>query len=189
MLNTDLQVRILELKRKYAIYATWSHKNLFKTIIDEMAKPFQDKQIDKVLGLEARGFVLGAPLAYLLNCGFVVARKKGKMYESYTDNDVYQETTVDYSGTTKTIEIEKHDKAIQPGDKVLIVDDWFETGGQGHAAIKLIEKAGATVTGISILLDDMNPEIRNSFSKYDLNALVIKELFEKNAKNTYVLKK
>lgn len=146
-------------------------------IVEELAAPFKDKHVDKVLGLEARGFILGAPVAYLLNAGFVVARKQGKMYPDYEGKLVHSESAVDYSGKQKTLEIENSPTGIQKRDKVLIVDDWFETGGQGHAAINLVEKAGGVVAGISIMLDDMNREIRTSFSDYFINALVVKELF------------
>jgi len=177
MLNREAQRRILEWKEKYSIYSPWSEKDSFKLIIDNLAKPYHSMKVDKVLGLEARGFILGAPVAYKLNTGFVVARKKGKMYAEYEDHEVYSESTTDYSGKLKTLEIERHKKGIQKGDRVLIVDDWFETGGQGHAVVKLVNKAGGTVVGISIMLDDMKSEVRKSFSNYNLNALVVKNLF------------
>lgn len=177
MLDTRTQKKILAMKKKYSIYSPWADKRLFHLIIEELAQPFEHMRVDKVLGLEARGFILGAPVAYLLHAGFVVARKKGKMHTVYSDQDVYSETFTDYSHTSKTLEIEKHEKGIQKGDKVVIVDDWFETGNQGHAAIRLVEKAGGSVVGISIMLDDMRNEVRNSFTNFQLNALVVKELF------------
>jgi adenine phosphoribosyltransferase len=174
MLQLSLQNKILELYKKEYIYSIWSDKDLFKTIIDELSRPFRDSKIDKVLGLESRGFILGAPVAYLLNAGFVVARKQGKLYHDYNGKSIYSESLVDYSGKLKALEIEAGEAGIQKGDTILIVDDWFETGAQGHAAIKLVEKAGGVVAGISIMFNDMNKNVYDSFSAYRLNTLVLK---------------
>lgn len=175
MLDITIQKQILYLKQKYSIYAPFADKDLFNTIIEELAQPFQNKKIDKVLGLEARGFILGAPVAHMLRAGFVVGRKKGKLYNDYTEKEIYSGSALDYSNTVKTIEIENNPMGIQKGDRVLIVDDWFETGGQGSVAVKLVEEAGGIVAGISIMLDDMKDEIRSKFTNYHLNALVVCE--------------
>lgn len=165
--------KILCLKKKYSIYAPWTDNDLFQKIIDELSEPFKHLQVDKVLGLEARGFILGAAVAYKLHTGFVVARKGGSMYKGgYNQDDVLWEECVDYSGKKKILEIEKHEKGIQKGNTMIIIDDWFEKGGQGQAAIRLVEKAGGKVVGIGIMLDQMTDEIRNSFQQFNLHSLV-----------------
>lgn len=177
MISIEDQKKILNLKKRYSIYSPFADSILFSRILENLAEPFKKIKIDKVLGLESRGFILGAPIAYILKTGFVVARKGGKMYPKYSQDRVYSTQTVDYSGKEKTIEIENNDMAIRQGDSVLIVDDWFETGGQGQAAIKLVEAAGGKVVGISVMLDDMTSEVRKKFESYNLHSLVIKEKF------------
>ena len=165
--------KILDLKEKYSIYATWSDAELFQKIVNSLSNSFESLNVDKVVGLEARGFILGAAVAYKLHAGFVVIRKEGLMYkDGYKPEDVLQEECIHYSGKRKVLELEKHEEAIQKGDRVIIVDDWFEKGGQGHAAIKLVHRAGGIVVGVGVLLDEMTDEVRDSFSKYNLHTLV-----------------
>ncbi len=167
------QKKILELKRRYSIYAPWSDGAFFRKIIDSLARPYLRARVDKVLGLDARGFVLGAALAYRLGVGFAVCRKAGKMYqEGYDPSDVLQESTTDYSGTVKTLEIEKTIKGIRRGDRVVIVDDWFETGGQSLAAIRLVERAGGVVVGVTGMLDDTSEKTRAKLESYGFHPLV-----------------
>lgn len=172
-MTTADQRKILELKRRYSIYAPWSDGAFFRKIVDELARPYRRARVDKVLGLDARGFVLGAALAYRLGVGFAVCRKAGKMYqEGYDHSDVLQESTTDYSGTVKTLEIEKNAKGIRRGDRVVIVDDWFETGGQSLAAIRLVQRAGGVVVGVSGMLDDTSQETRAKLEPYGFYPLV-----------------
>ena len=172
-MTTADQRKILELKRRYSIYAPWSDGAFFRKIIDSLARPYLRARVDKVLGLDARGFVLGAALAYRLGVGFAVCRKAGKMYqEGYNPSDVLQESTTDYSGTVKTLEIEKTAKGIRRGDRVVIVDDWFETGGQSLAAIRLVERAGGVVVGVTGMLDDTSEATRVKLEPYGFYPLV-----------------
>lgn len=177
MLSESDIKKILKMHKEVSIYAPWTDPDLFKKIIDGLSKPFLKTNIDKVLGAEARGFILGGAVAYKLNSGFVLARKKDKMYQyKYPKNLVYSEECVDYSGLKKGLEVEKDGKGIKKGDKVLIVDDWYGTGGQANAAIRLIEKAGGKVVGISIMLDWMPDEIRNKLAKYNFHTLIKEEI-------------
>lgn len=109
----------------------------FKTIIDDLAKLAKDKKITKVVALESRGFIFGAPLAYVLGVGFVPIRKRGKLpYKKYSI-----EFDLEYG---KDI-IEIHQDALTKDDRVLLVDDLLATGGTISAAIKLINKLGAKI--------------------------------------------
>lgn len=173
MLSIGERKKILELKKNYSIYSVFGDPKLFKRIVDELATGFKKEKPTKVLGLEARGFILASVVAYRLRVGFVVARKGGRMYEGgYSKDEVLRRECVDYSNKSKVLEIEKHAKAICKGDKVLIIDDWISTGSQAQAVIRLVEKAGAGVVGIGVMLDDMNSENRKKLKNYKLISLV-----------------
>jgi len=173
MLTKEEKQIILERKYTYSFYAPWADGALFQSIVENLAEPFQESKIEKVLGLEARGFILGAPVAYLLHAGFVVARKAGDLYKGeYASSDVLQEVCIDYSGKEKILEIETHQQGIQAGDHVLIIDDWFETGSQGQAAVRLVERAGGVVAGVGIMIDQMSEEKRKFFEQYHFVALL-----------------
>lgn len=113
--------------------------------IRELADHFRDQGITKVLGPEARGFLVGAPVAVELGAGFIPARKPGKLPRA-TISETYE---LEYG--TDTIEI--HADAIQPGDRVLLVDDLIATGGTISAAARLVEKAGGEVAGFACILE------------------------------------
>lgn len=117
----------------------------FASAIHDIAEHFKDKGITKVAGTEARGFVIGAPLAIELGAGFVTVRKPGKL-----PRDVYSE---EYELEYGTDTIEMHKDAIQPGDVVLIADDLIATGGTAVASAKLVQKAGGKVGGYAFLLE------------------------------------
>lgn len=121
--------------------------------IRELADHFRDQGITKVLGPEARGFLVGAPVAVELGAGFIPARKPGKLPRA-TISETYE---LEYG--TDTIEI--HADAIQPGDRVLLVDDLIATGGTISAAARLVEKAGGEVAGFACILElcFLHPEL------------------------------
>jgi adenine phosphoribosyltransferase len=173
MLTKEEKQIILERRYTASFYAPWADAALFQTIVENLAEPFRDANIEKVLGLEARGFIVGAPVDYLLHAGFVVARKAGNLYKGvHASENVLQESCVDYSGQHKILEIETHAHGIQSGDRILIIDDWFEQGEQGQVAVRLVERAGGVVAGISILFDEMTVEKRKIFQCYDFHALI-----------------
>ncbi|QBD80190.1 adenine phosphoribosyltransferase [Ktedonosporobacter rubrisoli] len=173
MLTKEEKQIILERRYTTSFYAPWADAALFQRMVENLAEAFRAAHIEKVLGLEARGFILGAPVAYLLHAGFVVARKAGNLYKGvYTSENVLQESCIDYSGQKKGLEIETHAYGIQPGERILIVDDWFERGEQGLAAVRLVERAGGIVAGIGILFDEMTAEKRKSFQRYHFHALI-----------------
>ena len=138
--------------------------NTFKYVIDKMAEPFLDKKIDKIVVLDARGFLLGAPIAYNLGVGVCLVRKKGKLpfktVEATYEKEYGQDTVV------------MHQDTIKPGEKVLIVDDLLATGGTLGAAIELVEKLGGEVIGVSLIVDLPFLGGSKKFEKYDLSWLV-----------------
>jgi len=117
----------------------------FRLTIDDLVRRYQDVKIDKIAGIESRGFILGAPLAYALGVGFVPVRKKGKLPAETIGQD-YQ---LEY-GTDR---IEIHVDAIAKGTKVLLVDDLIATGGTAEAAVILIEKMGGKIVECCFMID------------------------------------
>lgn len=117
----------------------------FRIAVDQLLAPYAGAQIDKVVGLEARGFILGGAVAHQLTLGFVPIRKKGKLPGAVL-SEAYQ---LEYGEAVMEI----HDDAIKPGEKVLIVDDLLATGGTAKAAIRLCERLGAEVVGCAFVID------------------------------------
>jgi adenine phosphoribosyltransferase len=120
-------------------------KKAFHEIIMKLADHYKDKQIDVVVSNEARGFIVGAPLAYKLGAGFVPIRKKGKLPSKCVD--------VTYDKEYEADTVEMHEDAISYGQKVLLIDDLLATGGTIKANLKLIKKLGGDVVGIGFLIE------------------------------------
>ncbi len=121
------------------------HPEAFASCIDALADPYADDGIDKVLGTEARGFIVAAPVAYRFAAGFVPVRKAGKLPWEIER----QEYELEYG--TDLLEI--HRDAVQPGERVLIVDDVLATGGTAAATARLAERLGGTVVGFAFLIE------------------------------------
>ena len=117
----------------------------FRMAIDQMLHPYAGQRIDKVVGLEARGFIIGGAIAHQLGTGFVPIRKKGKL----PGTTISQEYTLEYGEAI----VEIHDDAITPGETVLVIDDLLATGGTAEAGIKLLERLGATIVGCAFIID------------------------------------
>lgn len=117
----------------------------FQAAVDMAAEPLMGEGIDVVLGVEARGFIIGAPIAYKLGAGFVLVRKAGKLPWEKT------QATYDLEYGTDTLEI--HKDAVAPGEKVLIADDVLATGGTASACISLVESLGGRIHGFSFLIE------------------------------------
>jgi adenine phosphoribosyltransferase len=117
----------------------------FRIAIDQMLHPWAGQPIDKVAGLEARGFILGGAIAHQLSVGFVPIRKKGKLPGAV----ISEEYQLEYGEAV----VEIHDDAIQPGERVLLVDDLLATGGTAAAGIRLIERLGGAITGCAFIVD------------------------------------
>ena len=117
----------------------------FRMAIDQMLHPYAGQRIDKVVGLEARGFILGGAIAHQLSKGFVPIRKKGKLPAATLE----QSYKLEYGEAT----VEIHDDALTEGERVLIVDDLLATGGTAEAGIKLCQRLGAEVMGCVFLVD------------------------------------
>jgi adenine phosphoribosyltransferase len=117
----------------------------FRMAVDQMLHPYTGERIDKVVGLEARGFILGGAIAHQLSLGFVPIRKKGKLPGAV----ISEEYTLEYGEAV----FEIHDDAIQPGERILVVDDLLATGGTAAAGIKLIERLGGEIVSCAFVVD------------------------------------
>jgi len=137
----------------------------FRAAVDGMAAGFEN--IDKVVIIESRGFILGTPIAYVLGAGVVPVRKQGRLPAS----TIEQPYSLEYGADV----LEMHEDAIAPGERVLIVDDLLATGGTVAATIKLVERLGGEIAGITVLaeLSDLNG--REVVGDYGVHSLIVYE--------------
>ena len=139
----------------------------FKAVIDEMASKFNPDSFDKIIAADARGFLFGAPLAYKLGKGLVVARKPGKLPRpghSYS-------YSLEYGKNTMVIP----EGSIKEGERVLLVDDLLATGGSAIAMVKLVESLGGEVVGVVVLMELAGLEGRKHLEGYDVESLICSE--------------
>jgi len=136
----------------------------FSTVVDTIVVHFGRGNVDRVVGIEARGFILAAPVAYHFGAGFVPVRKEGKLPWK-TRSEAYE---LEYG--TEVLEI--HEDALRPGERVLIVDDVLATGGTARATAELVEGLGAQVVGIAVIIELGFLEGRKKIAGYDLLSLI-----------------
>ena len=117
----------------------------FRRAVDELVQPWAGTKIDKVAGVEARGFILGGAVAHQLSAGFIPVRKKGKL--------PHVTVSIAYSLEYGLDEIEMHEDAVKPNERVILVDDLVATGGTAEGAVKLLRKAGADVVAACFVID------------------------------------
>jgi adenine phosphoribosyltransferase len=141
-----------------------SDKKAFTYTIDAIAHRFDRDQIDKVLGIEARGFMVAAPLAYRFTAGLIPVRKQGKLPWE-VENQTYE---LEYG--TDALEI--HKDAIDPGERILIVDDVLATGGTARACVDLTERCGGKVEGLAMIMELGFLDGRARLAGYDLFSLI-----------------
>jgi len=136
----------------------------FRYVIKKLAEPFLKEKIDKVVAIDARGFLLASPVAYKIGCGVSLVRKKGKLpYKT-----IEEKYDKEYGPDVLTI----HEDTINKGDRVLIVDDLIATGGTIEATIKLVERLGGEIVGISYIIDLPFLGGSKKLSKYKFNKLI-----------------
>jgi adenine phosphoribosyltransferase len=137
----------------------------FRQAMNQILKKYLDAGIGKVVGIEARGFILGGVLAYKLGCGFVPARKPGKLPAP----TIREEYTLEYGSNA----LEIHQDSISPGEKILIVDDLLATGGTALATARLVEKLGGEVIAIQFLIELGFLHGREKLLSYPLHSLIV----------------
>ena len=136
----------------------------YRYSIKEIVKYAQDLNVDKVVGPEARGFMVGCPVAVELGCGFAMARKKGKLPRETVE--------VSYGLEYGKATLQLHQDAILPGDKVLVCDDLLATGGTTAATIELVEKLGGEVVGLAFLIELLDLKVRDLIQGYVIFTLM-----------------
>ena len=148
----------------YDITTLLKDKSGYATLIDQLAEHYIGKQVDLILGMEARGFIFGPALAYRLNAGFVPVRKPGKLPAATA--------RVEYDLEYGSNALEVHNDAIEKGQRVLIVDDLLATGGTAQATAKLADSLGAQIAGLAFVveLDFLNG--RDKLKPYDVFSLL-----------------
>ena len=136
----------------------------FHRAIEELRHRYLPTGIQKIVGIESRGFIFSAPLAYAMGAGLVPIRKKGKL--------PYQTTSVTYDLEYGQDTLQMHTDAIRPREKVLVVDDLLATGGTARAACQLIEQLQGDVAGLAFLIELTDLRGRQSLQKYDVFSLI-----------------
>ncbi|USK84214.1 adenine phosphoribosyltransferase [Peribacillus asahii] len=168
----------MDLKQFVTIVPDWPKKGIifkdittlmdngqaYKYATDQIVEYARDKKIDLVVGPEARGFIIGCPVAYALEVGFAPIRKEGKLPRE----TVKVEYGLEYGKDVLTI----HKDAIKPGQRVLITDDLLATGGTIEATIKLVEELGGVVAGIAFLIELSDLDGRDKLNGYDVLTLM-----------------
>ena len=137
---------------------------VFKYTVDQMCRPFLSQKIDKIVAIDARGFLLAAPMAYKMNCGVVLVRKKGKLPYKIIEKQYQKEYGVDI--------LTMHQDAINKGEKVLIVDDLLATGGTIAATVEMVESLGGKIVGMSFIIDLPFLGGSGKLKKYKLEYLI-----------------
>lgn len=139
-------------------------KKALKYTIDKLSEHLKDKNIDIVVGPEARGFLFGAPVAYAIGAGFVPVRKKGKL--------PYDTISINYALEYGSDELEIHKDAIKPGQRVAIIDDLLATGGTIGTVAKLVEQVGGEVITIDFVIELTDLKGKDKLDKYEVLSLI-----------------
>jgi len=139
-------------------------KDAFKEAVDLISKKFKGKGIDKVVAVEARGFIFGGAVAHRIGAGFVPVRKKGKL--------PWKTSSVSYELEYGTDTLEMHEDAVEKGEKVLIIDDLLATGGTVRAVADLVEKKQAKIVGIAFVIELIDLHGKDKLKEYPIYSLV-----------------
>ena len=139
-------------------------RKLFHFLIEELARSYKNKKIDKIVGIDARGFILASALAYKLKTGLAIIRKKGKL----PAKTVKKKYTLEYASQT----LEMHQDAIFPGERVLLVDDVLATGGTMKATLDIVKKLGGKIIGILFFIELRDLKGRKKLKGYKFKSLI-----------------
>jgi adenine phosphoribosyltransferase len=161
------QKELMDVFKAEREYSFPMHPEIFQQIIEEMMRPFKDVPINKVVAAETKGLLFGPIIAYKLKVPFVTIYKGNKI----VDRDcVIKKEFTDYSKKTKSIEMIK--TTIDKKDKILLVDDWFDSGNTARAAISLIEGFGGKILGCSVIFNQLKQEDEAFFNKYNYHYII-----------------
>jgi adenine phosphoribosyltransferase len=162
---TDLQQRLNETFRwvngHADVWRFFDDAELFGLIVDALIQPFRGDRITKVAGVESRGFILGGAAAIRLGAGFVAVRKVDGLFPG---DKLTTQAGPDYRGNAHVLRLQK--RSLVADDRVLVVDDWCETGNQALGARQLIENAGAEFVGLACIVDQAPQELSKRLGRY-----------------------
>ncbi|TLY30454.1 MAG: adenine phosphoribosyltransferase [Nitrospirae bacterium] len=148
----------------YDITTLLKDARAFRHVVDELASRYRDKRIAKVVGIESRGFILGSPLAYNLEAGFVPVRKAGKL-----PADIFEvKYNLEYGSSSLAV----HRDAITMGERVLIVDDLLATGGTAAATVNLVRQLGGEIMGLVVLVELESLKGRNKLNGCEVHSVI-----------------
>jgi adenine phosphoribosyltransferase len=148
----------------YDITTLLKDPDAFREVIDQMTDQVKDSAVDLVVGMESRGFIFSAPLAYQLHAGFVPVRKLGKLPAETIE--------VEYDLEYGTATLEIHKDAIKPGQRVLIVDDLLATGGTVQGTIELVQRLGGEIAGLSFMVELTGLHGREKLGDFQIHTLL-----------------
>ncbi len=140
-------------------------KDTFKYVVDQLYERYKDMKIDQVIGIESRGFIFGGALAHRLCCGFVPARKLGKL-PAQTIEESYE---LEYGRTS----LQLHTDAVKKGERVIILDDLLATGGTLRATAKMVERLGGSIVEIAVIIELSFLNGRDKLRNYNLYSMVV----------------
>lgn len=138
--------------------------DLFRKVVDEIASRSKSKKIEKIIGIESRGFIFGAAIAYKLGAGIIPVRKKGKL--------PCKTVTATYQLEYGTDQLEMHEDALKPGTRVLVVDDLLATGGTAKATAELVQKLRGNLVGYAFLIELEFLKGRQNLNGYEVLSLI-----------------
>jgi len=165
-IQNKFKAELTERMKKDSGYMITAYPRLYNKVITELAKPFRKEKFDKIMSPEMKGMLFGPTVAYNLKKPFVCIIKQGRVPESFVVGKRFK----DYSKKYKTLQIAK--PTIKKNEKILIIDDFFESGESGKAIISLIEKLNGKVVGISIIYNKLKKEDEEFFKKYNFHYLL-----------------
>jgi adenine phosphoribosyltransferase len=157
-LRDDLVARFEWVDGHADVWRLFSDGALLNRIVTALAEPFRDAT--KVAGVEARGFILGGAVAAELGIGFVAIRKEDGLFPG---EKLSRRANVDYRGTEHVLRLQR--SSLELGDRIVLVDDWAEHGAQALAARELIEEVGASFAGLSIVVDQLEEDVRERIGR------------------------
>jgi adenine phosphoribosyltransferase len=137
------------------VWAVFRDAEALRSIVAGLVEPFRDRQITAICGIESRGFLLGGAAAVELGVGFVPVRKSDGLFPG---EKIIDTTGTDYRHRNHTLRLQR--SSLRPGDRVLLVDDWIETGSQALATRHMVERCGSTWAGCSVLVDELRDDRR-----------------------------
>lgn len=171
MLPAYLRLIDTKTKGRYDVLPLFKDFSAFRSLVSDLAKLVEDCEFEYVAGIDALGFILGTALAFRMEVGFVAIRKAGKLPKSCARIEFE-----DYTKIRKGLELAPG--VLSPGDRILLVDEWIETGAQARAAAQLIEAQGAMIAAITGIAIERNERTRDLFQRYRCRPLTDGELME-----------